>query len=134
MKSGSRRCLAHSAARRWPSCSSFSAGSRRRLSRRPGRSRDRRARRAAPAGEARECASMLYASAYEDGFARDGLPPLELWPAMPADRPELAYPKRLNAAVELLDRRVESGDGARPCLRASDGPVWSYAELLDKAN
>ena len=77
---------------------------------------------------------MLDPSVYDDGFARDGLPPPELWPAMPADRPELAYPKRLNAAVELLDRMVEGGSGERPCIRAPGGTVWSYAELLDKAN
>jgi len=77
---------------------------------------------------------MLDPSAYADSFARDNLPPPELWPALEADLPELAYPKRLNAAVELLDRMVESGFAARPCIRSSGGAVWSYAALLDKAN
>jgi 2-aminobenzoate-CoA ligase len=45
----------------------------------------------------------------------------------------LGYPTRLNAAVELLDRMVERGFGERPCIRWPGG-VWTYAELLDKAN
>jgi 2-aminobenzoate-CoA ligase len=77
---------------------------------------------------------MLDPSAHIDSFARDNLPAPELWPAMDyAALPELAYPRRLNAAVELLDRIVERGFGERPCIRWPGG-VWTYAELLDKAN
>jgi 2-aminobenzoate-CoA ligase len=77
---------------------------------------------------------MLDPSAHSDSFARDNLPPRELWPEMDyAALPELAYPKRLNAAVELLDRMVERGFGGNPCIRWPGG-VWTYAELLDKAN
>src|SRR5690349_19155506 len=47
--------------------------------------------------------------------------------------PELDYPKRLNAAVELLDRMVERGHRDRPCLR-TDAGVWTYGDLLEKAN
>jgi 2-aminobenzoate-CoA ligase len=73
-------------------------------------------------------------SAYRDSFARDHLPPRALWPEMTDfGLPELQYPKRLNAAVELLDRMVERGFGERPCIRTPD-LAWSYAELLDKAN
>jgi 2-aminobenzoate-CoA ligase len=77
---------------------------------------------------------MLDPSAYGDSFARDKLPPAELWPAMETNLAELAYPQRLNAAVELLDRMVETGFGERPCIRSPNGEVWSYATLLDKAN
>jgi 2-aminobenzoate-CoA ligase len=78
---------------------------------------------------------MLDPTAYSDGFARDRLPPPELWPVMETGGlPELDYPKRLNAAVELLDRMVERGLGAKPCIRSPDGAIWSYAELLDRAN
>ncbi len=35
---------------------------------------------------------MLNPSIYEDGFARDHLPPEDLWPEMPSDSPEFAYP------------------------------------------
>ena len=31
--------------------------------------------------------------------------------------PDLDYPASLNAAAELLDRHVEGGSGASPCLR-----------------
>ena len=78
---------------------------------------------------------MLDPSAYIDGFARDRLPPPELWPVMETGGlPELDYPKRFNAAIELLDRMVERGFADRPCIRSPDGKVWSYAELLDSTN
>src|SRR5258708_400574 len=78
---------------------------------------------------------MLDPSAYADSFARDNLPPADSWPEMDySSLSELAYPRRLNAAVELLDRMVEQGHGARPCIRSVNGETWSYAELLDKAN
>ncbi|HEV3040273.1 MAG TPA: AMP-binding protein [Candidatus Angelobacter sp.] len=70
-------------------------------------------------------------SAHVDTFARDHLPPAELWPVI--DNAGLDYPCQLNAAVELLDRMVEGGFGGRPCLR-SNAVVWSYQELLDQAN
>ncbi len=75
------------------------------------------------------------ASAHVDGYARDQLPPRALWPRMDyAVLPELAaYPERLNAAVELLDRMVAGGHGARPALHFGD-QVWSYTDLLNKAN
>src|SRR5260370_26659225 len=77
---------------------------------------------------------MLDRSAHLASFARDNLPPRELWPAMDyAALPELAYPKSLNPAVELLDRMVERGFGERPCIRWPGG-MWTYRELLDKAN
>ena len=57
-------------------------------------------------------------SGYVDSFARDHLPPRELWPVMDhGGVPGLDYPRRLNAAVELLDRMVENGHSSRPCLR-----------------
>jgi 2-aminobenzoate-CoA ligase len=69
-----------------------------------------------------------------DAFARDHLPPKELWPVMTAiGIPDLDYPAALNAATELLDRRVENGSGARPCLR-TDNEVWSYQKLLEYSN
>ncbi len=73
-------------------------------------------------------------SAYEDNFARNGLPPAELWPVI--DHHALSrfgYPARCNAAEELLDRAVENGLGPRPCIRSARA-TWSYAELLENAN
>jgi acyl-CoA synthetase (AMP-forming)/AMP-acid ligase II len=54
-------------------------------------------------------------SAYVDNFARRGLPPAELWPVIDdAALARLGYPKRINAAVELLDQAVARGLGSRP--------------------
>ncbi|HWZ42715.1 MAG TPA: benzoate-CoA ligase family protein [Candidatus Saccharimonadales bacterium] len=73
-------------------------------------------------------------SAQIDTFARDHLPPEDMWPVMNAyGIPDLDCPARLNAAVELLDRNVENGLGPRPCLRAGN-EIWSYRKLLELAN
>jgi len=65
---------------------------------------------------------MLDPSAYGDSFARDRLPPEELWPVLEtAGLPELDYPKHLNAAVELLDRMVAGGFADSLCIRSPDG-------------
>ena len=53
----------------------------------------------------------IAASAHIDTFARDHLPPPEQWPDLRFDLPELQYPARLNAAVELLDKTVAAGMG-----------------------
>ncbi len=80
---------------------------------------------------------MLDPSHYADSFARDRLPPRELWPALELDalRP-FAYPTRLNAAVELLGPhgRGCSGFADQPCLRLPDGGYWTYAQLRETAD
>lgn len=77
---------------------------------------------------------MLDPSLYADPFARAHLPPFDLWPEIDGEALRaLGYPKRLNAAVELLDGGVAHGFGDRPCLHALDA-TWTYAELLEKAN
>ena len=68
-----------------------------------------------------------------DSFARDNLPPPELWPDLLLGGPDFSYPERLNCVSELLDRWVEAGKGARPCLRLDD-EQWSYADLADRVN
>jgi 2-aminobenzoate-CoA ligase len=45
----------------------------------------------------------------------------------------LAYPKRFNSAAELIDAAVAAGFGPRRAIAAQDA-VWTYDELLDKAN
>ena len=52
---------------------------------------------------------IMVRTAHIDTFARDNLPPRGEWP-------ELNYPDRINCAIELLDPRIEAGDGDRPCL------------------
>ena len=71
---------------------------------------------------------------HRDTFAKEALPPRELWPEMRYDRlPELRYPDRLNCATELLDRMVEQGHGDRTVF-VFPGGRWSYRELLERAN
>jgi 2-aminobenzoate-CoA ligase len=72
-------------------------------------------------------------TAHVDTFARDHLPAMADWPEMRFALPELRYPARLNAAVELLDRMVAAGCGPRPCIRFG-AATWTYADLLERAN
>jgi 2-aminobenzoate-CoA ligase len=72
-------------------------------------------------------------SAHVDTFARDNLPPEELWPEFLFDGPGLQFPDELNCATELLDRRVAEGDGGRLCIRGA-GVRWTYADLQAEAN
>jgi 2-aminobenzoate-CoA ligase len=61
-----------------------------------------------------------------DSFVRDRLPAPELLPEFRFDLPELRYPERLNAAVELLK------GGAQDALAVvNDQGRWTYAELDD---
>ena len=72
-------------------------------------------------------------SAHVDGFARENLPRRALWPRLDFSAlPELAYPARVNCAVELLDRMAERQPD-RPCIRFPGG-VWSYGELRERAD
>ena len=77
-------------------------------------------------------------TAHVDTFARDNLPPRELWPELIFDVPEVRYPERMNCAAELLDRQVASGHGDRPAIWAPgpDGrPAFAtYRQLLARAN
>jgi 2-aminobenzoate-CoA ligase len=63
-----------------------------------------------------------------DSFVADRLPATDALPEFRFDLPELHYPERLNAAVELLDRAVEEGDGERIAVR-NDFGCWTYAEM-----
>ncbi|AWJ87477.1 2-aminobenzoate-CoA ligase (plasmid) [Azospirillum sp. TSH58] len=69
-------------------------------------------------------------SGHIDSFTRDRLPPPEQMPEFSYDRPELAYPERLNAAAALLDVWRERGWDERPCV-IGNGDVWSYGRFRD---
>ena len=71
-------------------------------------------------------------TAHVDTFARDNLPPPELWPELRFDLPELQYPERLNCGVELLDRNVRAGRGEREAV-VTPRERLSYAQLLERA-
>lgn len=70
-----------------------------------------------------------------DTFVCDHLPPEALLPEMNySSLPVLAaYPPRFNVGTELLDRQACGGSNARPVIYFK-GEVWTYSELLDKAN
>jgi len=75
----------------------------------------------------------MEASAHRDTFARDHLPPRDLWPDLLIGEPPFDYPARVNCAVELLDRAVEAGHGDNILFHTDDGPQ-TYAEFLTNAN
>src|SRR5689334_559373 len=78
-------------------------------------------------------ARALGPTAHVDTFTRDHLPPAAEWPDLLLDRPEFRYPKYLNAAVELTDRMVDRGFGARVAL-IGNGRRRTYKELADWSN
>ena len=65
-------------------------------------------------------------TAHVDTFVRDRLPPPEQQPEFLFDLPELHYPERLNAAVELID----TGDPDALAM-VNDAGRWSYREMRD---
>jgi 2-aminobenzoate-CoA ligase len=75
----------------------------------------------------------LHPSGYSDGFARAHLPPFGQWPELVFDATTAAYPARLNAAGELLDRLVVQGVGHRPALIGRESTL-TYQQLLARAN
>jgi len=72
-------------------------------------------------------------TAHLDTFAGDNLPPHKAWPEFVFDLPELQYPGRLNAAKFLLDEIAAGEGGDRPSVYTNEG-VWSYRDLLERAN
>ena len=73
------------------------------------------------------------ATAHVDTFARQHLPPRELWPEFVFTRPELHYPARLNCVSYFLDRWVELGHGDAPCV-ISPAVSYTYRELQGLVN
>ncbi len=72
---------------------------------------------------------MTAETAHIDSFARDRLPPPDRQPEFLFDLPELRYPERLNAAVELIDK----GDpGALAVI--NDQGRWTYGEMRDMSD
>ncbi len=73
-----------------------------------------------------------------DQFARNHLPPLDQWPVLLLDNnPDIAYPKRLNAAVELLSQQVHNGFSdhiALEWLENNEKKHVTYRELDQLSN
>lgn len=72
-------------------------------------------------------------TAHVDTFARDRLPPRELWPEFRYELPELQYPERINAGRILIDDAIAAGHGPRVALYG-DLVSWTYAELAARTN
>ena len=73
-------------------------------------------------------------TAHVDTFARDRLPAAAELPTFIYELPTLQFPERLNCGVELLSRRAAQGWGGHRCLIGSDGTVWTYADLQQRAS
>ena len=70
-------------------------------------------------------------TAHIDRFVLDHLPPPEQQPDFVFDRPELAYPERLNAGVELLRRAIETaGPDGRALIDHDHTFSWSRVDLI----
>ena len=76
----------------------------------------------------------LSPSAHVDTFARDHLPPPELWPTIEFTTDAVQYPDRLNAGVELVDIPAKELGEETPALRAPDGTTWTYGELRRRSD
>ena len=78
---------------------------------------------------------MTVPTAHIDTFIRDNMPPEEAWPEMDYSvLPELAaYPDRMNAATELLDRTIDKFGADRPAVRFG-AETWTYGDLRAHAN
>lgn len=74
---------------------------------------------------------QLGPSGHVDTFARDNLPPADLWPEI--DTSAFPYPPMLNAAVELTDAMVAKGFGDHTAL-IGNGRQRTYKELSDWTN
>lgn len=71
---------------------------------------------------------------YEDNFAHDNLPPLELQADyLFLDQPQFHHPHELNCAYRLLDYHIRNGNGDRIAIRTFE-QTWTYRELYEKAN
>jgi len=66
----------------------------------------------------------MVTTAHVDTFVRDRLPPPEAQPDFLFDLPELQYPERLNAAVELIDK----GDPDALAV-LNDSGRWTYGQM-----
>lgn len=72
-------------------------------------------------------------SAQTDRYVHDRLPPVEQWPVLRYDRPELQLPGQVNLVEELLDKAARKGWGDRPLLRSSK-IVLTYEDVRDRVD
>ena len=65
----------------------------------------------------------MLTSAQSDRFCHERMPSAAALPQLVFDRPEFQFLQQMNAVVELLDKRVAAGEGARIMLRGDDDPI-----------
>ena len=71
---------------------------------------------------------------YEDNFAHEHLPSLDLQPDYVfLDLPQFNRPEMLNCVDLLLDNHIKEGRGNNPCLHTFE-TTWTYQDLYEKAN
>ena len=71
---------------------------------------------------------------YEDNFAHNSLPALELQPEYTfLDLPQFQHSEMLNCVERLLDSHVREGRGNNICIRTFE-ETWTYQDLYEKAN
>ncbi len=73
-------------------------------------------------------------SAHVDTFCRDHLPPVDAWPELRFDLPELHYPDRMNCAAVLVDETATRLGDDRLCLLSPAGERWTYGDLRQVSN
>lgn len=76
----------------------------------------------------------LTPSGYVDTFARDNLPPADLWPDLEFTIDDVNYPERLNAATALIDDAVARFGSDRLALFTPEDEKWTYGQLLARSN
>jgi 2-aminobenzoate-CoA ligase len=71
---------------------------------------------------------------YEDNFAHNSLPNLDLQPEYKfLDLPQFNRPEMLNCVEKLLDNHIAEGRGNNICIRTFE-ETWTYQDLYEKAN
>lgn len=75
----------------------------------------------------------MAATAHEDRFVLDNLPPRQTWPEFLFESPELRFPDRMNATTILLDRAVEEGHGDRIAVIGRE-VAWTYRDLANRVD
>jgi 2-aminobenzoate-CoA ligase len=71
---------------------------------------------------------------YEDNFAHNSLPSLDLQPEYHfTDLPQFQHPEMLNCVDKLLDNHIKEGRGNNICIRTFE-ETWTYQDLYEKAN
>ncbi|MGX7666498.1 AMP-binding protein [Flavobacterium pedocola] len=71
---------------------------------------------------------------YEDNFAHNSLPSLDLQPDYTfSDVPQFNRPEMLNCVERLLDYHIQNGHGDAVCIQTFE-EKWTYNDLFEKAN